>query len=84
MPWLGMGMSIYHNQLTKRHSINETKSVLQEESDKIENIVGLVFSAANEWPIATHLDITTHIEHFIGFGNNQRVSSFKIAILYRY
>lgn len=84
MPWLGMGLSIYYNQFTQRRGLDEKGLLSKKYADRTENIMGLTFSVINEWPIATQLDITTHIEHFIALGDRQRASSFKIAVLYRY
>lgn len=83
-PWLGLGIDISRNRLTKRHTEDNDGFLLATFPDRNTTGMGLVAHVVSEWAVAREWDVLGKLEQVFAVSGGVSETSLSVGVLYRY
>ncbi|KAF0190510.1 MAG: Uncharacterized protein FD165_2678 [Gammaproteobacteria bacterium] len=81
-PWLGLGIGLYQEEFTRRHTVDSAGFLTGAFPDRDVTQLVVTFDAMHEWALTKSIDLALRVKYDIGFNKGVDGLSASVILLY--
>lgn len=81
-PWLGIGVGLYQEEFTRRHTVDSAGFLTGTYPDRDVTQFVIAFDAMHEWELTNSVDLAVRVKYELGFNEGIDGLSASMTILY--